>query len=242
MVKIVDRRAASPFLDRPRSSLVPFLLARPRSSLVPVPRSPNAARYPSLRLAASSPTHVAHLGGLPPATGRKGTRRPPSPHREHGPSHTLAPSLQRVSLRSSVSTQPRRVSGKYSRALATDDDFDLGAPDGSAGGRGGRATGWREGCPRVARGWCPRGCLAESTSRSGRRSRRPRRRHATRQTRRPSRSRTRRRRGRSPRSCSATGSGGRSRTSSTWTVPAGEAAGPGPCADPPRRRRKSCEP
>ena len=62
----------------------------------------------SLFLATSSWQHRLHSGGLPPTTGRNGTRVD-TPQRLHGPSQTRTCLRRSVSRRSSVGTQPVRV-------------------------------------------------------------------------------------------------------------------------------------
>ena len=62
----------------------------------------------SLFLASSSWQHRLHSGGVPPTTGRNGTRVD-TPQRLHGPSQTRTCLRRSVSRRSSVGTQPVRV-------------------------------------------------------------------------------------------------------------------------------------
>ena len=93
----------------------------------------------SLFLASSSWQHRLHSGGLPPTTGRNGTRVD-TPQRLHGPSQTRTCLRRSVSRRSSVGTQPVRVGTENvlcssasrpwscSRLMGTDEAATLSSP------------------------------------------------------------------------------------------------------------------
>ena len=93
----------------------------------------------SLFLASSSWQHRLHSGGLPPTTGRNGTRVD-TPQRLHGPSQTRTCLRRSVSRRSSVGNQPVRVGTENvllssasrpwscSRLMGTDEAATLSSP------------------------------------------------------------------------------------------------------------------
>ena len=114
-------------------SLAPLLLPCP-----PPPPPPPSSH--SLFLASSSWQHRLHSGGLPPTTGRNGTRVD-TPQRLHGPSQTRTCLRRSVSRRSSVGTQPVRVGTENglcssarpwpwscSRLMGTDEAATLSSP------------------------------------------------------------------------------------------------------------------
>ena len=90
------------------------------SSFESVPHAPPPSSFPK---------HWPHTGGLPPSTGRNGTRHA-SRHREHGPSCTRAPRLLAVSLVSPVSNHPSRVEkGAFARSGGVSSCSRLEFPD-----------------------------------------------------------------------------------------------------------------
>ena len=126
LYRLLDRRR------QPRASPPPVPPLPP-----PPPPSPPSSH--SLFLANSSWQHRLHSGGLPPTTGRNGTRVD-TPQRLHGPSQTRTCLRRSVSRRSSVGTQPVRVGTENvlcssasrpwscSRLMGTDEAATLSSP------------------------------------------------------------------------------------------------------------------
>ena len=119
MTSVVKRRTNRDSAIAPRFIVNFYQLYRlldrrrqPRASPPPVPPPLLllllSSSSHSLFLANSSWQHRLHSGGLPPTTGRNGTRVD-TPHRLHGPSQTRTCLRRSVSRRSSVGTQPVRV-------------------------------------------------------------------------------------------------------------------------------------
>ena len=147
MTSVVKRRTNRDSAIAPRFIVNFYQLYRlldrrrqPRASPPPVPPPPpSPPSSHSLFLANSSWQHRLHSGGLPPTTGRNGTRVD-TPHRLHGPSQTRTCLRRSVSRRSSVGNQPVRVGTENvllssasrpwscSRLMGTDEAATLSSP------------------------------------------------------------------------------------------------------------------